>query len=167
MTFLEKNLEDIIWESDNIILQQRNLPIEGRKLRQLRIGNYGVSDIITYTRKYKETHRLEPYLEITIYELKKEKIGISAFLQSLKYAKGIQSYLEKHKPYIDFVLNIVICGKKVDLSGEFIYIPSLINSFENFGSINEIKFLTYDYLIDGINFINLNDFEYNLSNKGF
>jgi hypothetical protein len=165
MHFLEKNLEDIVWESDNMMLQQKNLPIEGRKLKQIRIGNYGISDIITYTKKYKEDIAISPYLEITIYEFKKEKIGISAFLQSLKYAKGIQTYLEQKKPELSFTINISLCAKTIDLSGEFIYIPTLFNSFENFGYINQIKFYTFDYLIDGINFIEHN--EYNLKYKGF
>jgi hypothetical protein len=165
MHFLEKNLEDIIWESDNIILQQKNLPIEGKKLRQLKVGNYGRPDIITYTKKYKKDVFVSPYLEITIYEFKKEKIGVSAFFQSLKYAKGIQTYLEEKKPELLFTLNICLCAKTIDISGEFIYIPSLFNSFENFGYINEIKFFTFDYLIDGINFVEHN--EYNLYYKGF
>jgi hypothetical protein len=83
----------------------------------------------------------------------------------LKYAKGIQTYLEKYKSNLDFTLNIVLCAKNVDMSGEFIYIPSLINSHESFGTINSISFYTFDYLIDGINFIENN--KYNLKNKGF
>lgn len=165
MQFLEKDLEDIIWEADNILLQQKGLPIDGKKIRQLRIGYYGVSDLITCNRKYIQFSKTIPYLEITIYELKKEKIGISAFLQSLKYAKGIQTYLQEKKPDLPFVINIILCAKNIDTSGEFIYIPNLINSCENFGHINNISFYTFDYLIDGINFVE--HIDYNLIHKGF
>ena len=165
MNFLEKDLEDIIWESENIKLQQRNLPIEGKKARQLKIGNYGVSDIITAKRHYKLVPFISPYLKITIFELKKEKIGIGAFLQSLKYAKGIKTYLEEKKPDVDFTIEIVLCAKHIDLSGEFIYLTDLINPNENIGCIDNISFYTFDYLIDGINFIEHT--EYNLINKGF
>jgi hypothetical protein len=165
MNFLEKDLENIVWEADNIKLQQKNLPIEGKKIRQLKIGNYGISDIVTYERQYLEFSETSPYLKITIYELKKEKIGISAFLQSLKYAKGIKTYMEEYRSNIDFTINIVLCAKDIDLSGEFIYITDLMYSFENFGFINKIDFYTFEYLIDGINFIKHEN--YNLTHKGF
>jgi hypothetical protein len=50
MNFLEKNLEDIIFETHENKLRDRGLEISGKKLRQLRIGNYGIADMITYTR---------------------------------------------------------------------------------------------------------------------
>lgn len=165
MHFLEKDLETIIWESDNMKLQQKNLPIEGKKTRQLRIGNYGTADIVTFKRSYKESVFVEPYLTITIFEFKKEQIGIAAFLQSLKYAKGIKDYLELKKPKLQFILEIVLCAKKIDTSGEFIYIPDLVSSKESFGCVNSISFYTFEYLIDGINFIEHSGYE--LTNKGF
>lgn len=165
MNFLEKDLENIVWEADNIKLREKNLPINGKKIRQLKIGNYGVCDILTYDREYLDFCETSPYLRITIYELKKEKIGISAFLQSLKYAKGVKAYMEEHKPNIDFTIDIVLCAKNIDLSGEFVYITDLIHSYQNFGFINNIDFYTFEYLIDGINFIRHSD--YNLIHKGF
>ena len=44
MNFLEKNLEDIIFETDNVDLRKRDLFIFGKKKRQVRIGNYGTCD---------------------------------------------------------------------------------------------------------------------------
>lgn len=165
MTFFEKDLEQIIWESDNELLQEKGLPVDGRKIKQLKIGNYGVADLVTFDRQYKEDLNIQPYLNITIYELKKEKIGISAFLQSIRYAKGIQTYFEEKRPNTIFTLEIVLCAKNIDLSGEFIYITDLINSFENFSYINCISFYTFDYFIDGIRFKKHNN--YNLIHKGF
>jgi len=166
MNFLEKDLEQIIYDAEKELLADKGLIIEGQLKRQFKIGNYGIADLIEFKKPYYCLYFKKCVKgEITIYELKKEKIGISAFLQSLKYAKGIQTYLQKHKRNIDFTINIILCGKNVDTSGEFIFIPSLISSFETFGYINNINFYTYDYLIDGINFVDHT--EYNLKNKGF
>ena len=47
MSFLEKDLEDIIFETDNDLLFEHGLFIDGQKKRQVRIGNYGIADLIT------------------------------------------------------------------------------------------------------------------------
>lgn len=167
MNFLEKDLETIILETDNELLFDRELYILGKKYRQLRIGNYGIADIVTIKKKYEEGRsRISPYLEITIFELKKEKIGISAFLQSIKYAKGIKTYLEEKKCNIEFIINITLCAKDIDLSGEFIYITNLFkNDYPNFGYINDIEFYTFSYEFNGIKFNRKQ--HYNLIHKGF
>ena len=92
MKFLEKDLEDIIWESDNIKLRKRGLSINGIKKRQLKIGNYGIADLVTC---YKSINDFNNGLIVTVYELKKEKAGISAFLQALRYCKGIKLIYRK------------------------------------------------------------------------
>jgi hypothetical protein len=51
MDFLEKDLEDIIFDSPNEELRKRGLNIWGKKKRQLNIGNYGRADIITYDKE--------------------------------------------------------------------------------------------------------------------
>lgn len=45
--FLEKTLEDIIFETSNDDLKERGLWICGNKKRQVKIGNYGIADLIT------------------------------------------------------------------------------------------------------------------------
>lgn len=169
MEFLEKDLEEIIWESDNDLLIEKGLYIQGKKYRQLRIGNYGISDIITVQRTYDwcvSNRKPIPYLEITVFELKKDKVGIGAFLQSLKYCKGIQTYLKQKKPKIEFKLNIVLASKNVDLSGEFIYLTDLFEPYnEHFGFLSSIDFYSFKYDINGIVF--KNEKGYNLINKGF
>ena len=170
MKFLEKNLEDIIWEADNVTLQKRGLSIHGKKLRQLKIGNFGISDIITFYKEYESIEgedRIIPILKITVYELKKEKVGISAFLQSVRYCKGIQSYMEIKHPNLKYFLEICLIGKEVDKSGDFIFITDVFRNdyASNINSLNSIEFYSYDYLIDGINFVNHKG--YNLINKGF
>jgi len=170
MNFLEKDLENIIWESDNKKLQEKKLPIYGIKFRQLRIGNYGISDLITIRRDYyydSITKKFKPYIDITVYELKKEKVGISAFLQAIRYCKGIKTYVEDKYPDIYFKLNIVLCAKYVDLDSDFIYITDLLNTESTIPNclINSIRFFSFDYNIDGITFEKHSG--YSLINTGF
>lgn len=170
MNFLEKDLEDIIWESDNEKLQQKNLPIYGKKYRQLRIGSYGVLDLLTVEKKYYPDWGNEkeiPYLNITVYELKKENVSVSTFLQALRYCKGIKSYIEDKYLDMPFKLNIVLCAKKVDTHSSFIFLADLINKEIQIpdGLLNSIEVYSFEYLIDGINFINHSG--YDLTNKGF
>lgn len=170
MNFLEKELEDIIWESDNESLQKKNLNIEGKKYRQLRIGNYGILDLLTVEKKYYpdwDRQKSFPYLNITVYELKKENVSISTFLQALRYCKGIKSYIERKELNVPFKLNIVLCAKKVDTHSSFIYLADLITKEIDRpdGLLNSLEVYSFEYLIDGINFINHS--EYDLTNKGF
>lgn len=149
MSFLEKDLENIIWESDKEELSERGLPIYGKLIRQLNIKGYGVADLVEWDiEKY-------PYgkiLNITIYELKKDKIGISALLQSISYARGIQRYLNKRLKNLQFTINIVLVGSSVDTKGSFCYLPDLMCNEYSYGMLNSIQYYTYDYKIDGIRF---------------
>jgi hypothetical protein len=87
MKFLEKDLEDIIWEASNERLQENGLDISGKKYRQLRIGNYGIADIVSVTKPYyHEYFKKHQKGIITIYELKKELIKYA----SLQVPKGSQ-----------------------------------------------------------------------------
>jgi hypothetical protein len=166
MKFLEKNLEDIIWEASNEKLQERGLNISGKKFRQLRIGNYGVADLVTIERKYFEGKKSIPYLDITVYELKKEKAGISAFLQAIRYCQGIKSYLIKHKQDIYFNLNIVLCAEKIDTDSDYIYISELVHNNDiSFATLKSIRNYSFKINIDGIYFIE--EKNHNLINKGF
>lgn len=170
MNFLEKDLEQIIWESDNEKLKEKNLPISGKKFRQLRIGNYGVLDLMTVEKEdtwcYVLNERV-PYLNITVYELKKEKVGISAFLQAIKYCKGIKSYISERKPNFCFKLNIVLVAKEVDLNSDFIYLTDLLDHkySDDFGVISSVENFSFSYDINGILF--KQHHSYNLTNKGF
>lgn len=153
MKFLEKDLEDIIWEASNEKLQERGLDISGKKFRQLRIGNYGVADLVTIDKMYYPGDFCHPFLNITVYELKKDKAGISAFLQAVRYCNGIKSYLEQCRPNIDFRLKIVLCSREIDTSSDYIFISNLISSCEySFGFINGLYNYSFDYDIDGIRF---------------
>jgi hypothetical protein len=148
MDFLEKDLEQIICETPNNILRQKGLIIRGRKLRQVRIGNYGIADLVTYDRDDQDIH-------VNVYELKKEKIGISAYLQALGYAKGIRSYLKKRCPDRWVSISISLIGRDLDTSGNFPFITDFTTC----------SFYTYHYDFDGLTFKRHSG--YTLTNEGF
>lgn len=148
---MEKELEQIIWESDKTQLENRGLSLYGTLYRQKPIGNYGIADIIQVEKAYSKN---KPYLIIDVLELKQEKIGISAFLQAVRYAKGIQSYLEGRKVK-NYILNIKLIGKELDMSGSICFLPDLIDvnkKILNFGKLNSVKFITYEYSLNGLMF---------------
>lgn len=164
MEFFEKDLEQIIYETSNELLNSKGLNIKGKKLRQLRIGNFGISDLVTYHKTNFNEWVNDNYYVINVYELKKDKVGISALLQAIRYCKGIKTYLEQYKPNINFKLNITLISKEVDKTGDFIYITDLINN-ESYKSINSISFYSFKYNVNGIEFNK--ESGYNLIDKGF
>lgn len=164
MNFLERDLEDIVYQTSNQLLQQRGLPIEGIKKRQVRIGNYGIADLITISR---DSRHEDPFpngddvnyyfrndRKITIYELKQNEINHKTLFQAYRYKVGVDQYLEKRE--LDYRTEIVLIGKKVEMQSDFCYC---------LGKIEGITAYTYEYLFDGINFVCQNRFT--LIDKGF
>lgn len=164
MTFLEKSLEDIIFETPNEFLRQRGLPIKGKKFRQVRIGNYGIADIITIERrphffKCQGQDMIEYFLTITIYELKKDTIDIQALGQGCRYIKGIDEWFEHSNKFqhdnIDF--SVCLIGSKVSLNGDFVYVADLLDE--------KCDLYEYSYNYDGLKFKLQHG--YKLTNNGF
>ena len=165
MTFLEKELEDIIWESNNEKLQQKGLEISGKKFRQLKLARYGIADLITIERdECFDGYCTTPYLNITVYELKKDTAGVSAFFQAVRYCKAIQSYLEQRKPKLKFKLNIVLIGKEIDKSGDLIFLTDLIKS-NCMSYLKSLRFYSCFYDLDGLFF--KQEEGYKMSNENF
>lgn len=172
MKFLEKDLEDIIWESDNVKLQEKGLDIQGKKYRQLRIGKYGIADIVTIEKDYspskyvKDEFKTLSRLIITVYELKKEKAGISAFLQAVRYVKGISQYIESFRGKdIEIQYNIVLCAKEIDKTSDYIYLTDLLWANESYGCLSTVKNYSFDYDLEGIKFSS--ESNYQLIENGF
>jgi hypothetical protein len=178
MNFLEKDLEQIIYEADKELLAEKGLRVNGKLLRQVRIGNYGIADLVSIERPYYHTH-FEFHCKgtITIYELKKENISVSAFLQAVGYVKGIMRWMEQHPKNIEIIstsnydINIVLIGKNIDKKGEFLYLADLLNT-DNLGDNSlldgfnlSLEMFTYDYDFNGINFTKIEN--YKLMNEGF
>ena len=171
MKFFEKDLEEIIYLSDKDKLSDRGLYLNGKLKRQLRIGNYGVADLIEYKRPY-----YHPYEKcfmkgtINILELKKDKIGVSTFFQALNYLKGIQTYLEENSKEFDYNYKITLIGSEFDTSSSFCYLGDMFNNdldeqYIFTTSKISIDIYTYSYGLEGIEFTQVTG--YNLKNKGF
>jgi hypothetical protein len=150
--FLEKTLEDIIYETDNDKLLKRGLPISGKKYRQIKIGNYGICDLITVQRIPGRSH-----INITVHELKKDKIDANTLMQAFRYRKGIKRFLEKRFKNKDVFLDIdvVLIGKSV-CSGDFCYLLGEAYGFDTYN---------YSYDWDGITFER--QYGYFLREEGF
>jgi len=139
MKFLEKNLEDIIFETDNEKLQERGLDIKGKKFRQLKLSHYGIADIITVS-------RVGQSLQIDIFELKKDVINADTLIQALRYLEGIKTYLRKRKFKKNVYYTIRLCGKSISNLREL----SLLSS--NIGTVEMIELITYSYDFNGLRF---------------
>lgn len=163
MTISEKELEDLIFNADPKDLDERGLSIVGDLRRQVRIGNYGIADIVAYERgKSYFDYNKSPYYQnpqITVIELKKDEINISAFMQAVRYAKGIKRYF-KYKKYTDFDLTIMLIGAEVNFHSDLIYLTDLIKTEE----LN-LEIYTYSLHFDGIFFKSHTG--YSLINEGF
>lgn len=154
MDFLEKDLEDFIFNSNNNQLDKSGLYFNEtsfNKKRQLNLGGYGIADLVVFEKHYyKDYERQEilgSYITINIIELKKDQIGIKAFMQALRYAKGIKDYLEKRKSNIKFYLKITLIGNRVSLENDMMYITDLLSCSEfnknEYGGLVDIKVITY------------------------
>ena len=173
MKFLEKDLEQIIYTSGMDVLEKRGLSISGKLLRQVKIGNYGIADLIEFKRPCYDGPGKKYFIpgRIIIYELKKEQIGISAFFQSLYYAKGIREYLKFKNKHRQYIIDVVLIGKSLDTKGSFCFVENMLSIqndyYDNYLGIENgtIQFYTYDYDIDGLYF--KEQFDFNIKNKGF
>lgn len=167
MDFLEKDLEEIIFNANTETLQERGLEVCGKRFRQLKIGNYGIADMVTFERIH--SFKGGSFIMCTVYELKKDKIGISAFLQAVNYVQGIKTYFKKRNKRICVTFKIVLVGRTIDTSGSMCFLPNLFYRDAYYcpdnGIISDIEFYTYKYSIDGIEF--LPECDYNLTNTGF
>lgn len=164
MDFLEKDLEEIVYKASNEQLDKCGLRVRGKRFRQLIIGNYGICDMITV--QAIKTDAGYYYYNVTIYELKKDKIELSTFTQTIKYARGVISYLEKRiqRP---IAINIVLIGRKINLCSDVVYLPRLISQYAYPSTgINSLQIYTYDYKINGLSFIEMSS-DYVLTNEGF
>jgi len=159
MNFLEQDLEEIIFTTDCDELCDRGLYDTGQLFRQVKIGNYGIADLISFHRPYYNSSGERENGTIRIYELKRNLIDINAFLQAVRYARGIQRRIEKKKHY-PYNIEIVLIGKKMDKKSPFCFLPELITADSFY-----LTYYTYNYEADGIKFHN--ETNYCMSNEGF
>lgn len=167
--FYENDLEEIIYTTEREKLKKNGLPInkEAKLLRQVKIGKYGIADLIAVNKEYGPYH--EPYLNITVIELKESKIGISAFLQAVRYVRGIQSYFSK-RDFYRYKIGIWLMGSSLDTTGSFCYLTDLIVPDDMFSPDHEPGLdhyctYIYDYKFDGIKFKDVRGLK--LKDEGF
>jgi len=149
MDFLEKNLEDIIYENalteeGRRKLKERGLPIKGKIFRQLYLGNYGRLDLLAI---HNESYKKFPdALVFDVYELKQGVVNIETLLQAGRYAKGIKRIIATNGYDLhsrDSVFRIHLIGSEVDLNGDFTLLCDCLY---------DVNLYTYSYNIDGIYF---------------
>jgi hypothetical protein len=174
MKFLEKDLEQIICKTDASKLQEKGLPLYGKLLKQVRIGTYGIADLVTIEKPYYcELFKCHYKGMITVYELKKDKISVSAFFQAVRYVKGIKRFLDENGHSISsghFNFTIRLIGSEIDLDSSLIYLADLLPDYVGEYMIDSVDrmfvdFYTYDMNIDGLNFTN--ECGYKLTNENF
>ncbi|MES2395888.1 MAG: hypothetical protein V4549_07790 [Bacteroidota bacterium] len=165
MNFLEKDLEKIIFETPNEHLRSGEFWVNGIKKRQLRIGNYGVADLVTCHRNYDlefmeglEKPIKHPYAEITVYELKQKEVNIKTLIQGARYCAGIRNYLDKRKLSFIYKINLVLIGNSFNVDSDILYLEQL---FEN------LSIVTYKIIDDVVSFEYHSGFERGLLSEGF
>ncbi len=118
MNILEKDIEEIVFQSNNEALQKRGLLIRGKKFQQVNLGDYGIADIVSVNITKNESWEID----VQVIELKKDLIDVNTLTQAARYRKGIRKFINKYlkiKKPINFEL--ILIGKKVQLNGDFIY----------------------------------------------
>lgn len=165
MDFLEKDLEDIVFENSDEALSSRGYRISGKRFRQKVIGRYGICDLLT-------VDRVDPFgtghcLMITIHEFKKDQVTVDTFMQALRYCKGISHYLNDRETDIPHQFKISLCGKRIDMESSFVYLADLVggDGLDFSGTLVDLKVYSYTYDFDGIKF-NTHS-RYNLVEPGF
>lgn len=141
MKFLEKNLENIIYNSDPEKIRERGLDIYSHDhvLQQVVLGHYGKLDLVGFN-----TYPEEKKVRVTVYELKLETVGMGTLTQALSYCKGIKESLLRISDAgwtIDFTVCLI--GARVDIA-------SHLKQFAEFSHF--IHIYQYDYEFDGIHF---------------
>lgn len=147
MDFLEKDLEDIIFEASQTEegkekLLERGLPINGGMLRQVELGNYGRADLLSIS-----THRCKSgrLLNVEVIELKKDFVDVNTLIQACRYTTAVQRYIQtKFKDKFLSDCKVTLIGKDIQKNDEF---PFLYNHISDLCSIYK-----YSYGIDGIRF---------------
>lgn len=153
MNFLERNLEDIIYENSltkegREKLRERGLVVEGKMYRQVDIGGFGRIDLLECGFTKNKNNILVPYT--IIYELKRNEISVEALMQACRYVCGIKSHLTEYIP-MEMIgkrgrpsLFVKLIGEKFNNTTDFMFLYSNMRRF--------VEAYTFDYNIDGISF---------------
>jgi hypothetical protein len=140
MNFLEKNLEDIIWEHPDMCYA-RGLRVpagNGIRIRQLNLAPYGIADLV-----YININK-GPEVAVTIIECKRDIVDLAAYGQASRYQTALYYYLSQHLFNYDSIeFQRILIGKRVDPRQDFLHILA---------ADSDTLVYTYTYKHDGIAF---------------
>jgi len=154
MNVLEKEIEEIVFQSENYLLAERGLDLHNHKMQQVNFGSYGIADMICWNRRDTFEGKM---LCFQVVELKKDLIDVNTLMQASKYAKAINENVSKFnldRTAID--IEIILIGKKIQTNGDFVFLADFIDNLSIY--IYEID------LIKGIKFNQLNGWHHNNPN---
>lgn len=123
--FVEKDIEDMMFNAPKDSLKHRGLKCFNHTtlLRQVNLGAYGIADLIGF--QYEKLDEFRTVSTVTVYELKKDGIGFSAFGQACRYISGLKKYFEIFKEEsAPTFYEIVLIGSSIELSSNFVYAAS-------------------------------------------
>lgn len=146
MKFLEKDLENILHREFATnggydLTENRGLYLDDniiKVLRQRKIGEYGVADMITAHKSYEYG---VPSLVLTVIELKKDRLNIFCLEQLMRYMRGVDRYL-KVRGIKRYKVKGLLIGSGV-VGGDWVFM-------ENF--MDDVTIQSYQYNVDGIRF---------------
>ena len=142
MIFFDKSIKGLIQETETDVLNNKGLGIPlGKRFLDLRIGNYGIADMIVAT-------RIQGGLGIVILLFKDYEIGIKDFINALEIRRGIERFYQKRGCKLNYTIKIKIklVGGDLEKSGGFRYLPNLFPGIEN---------IVYSLGVEGLSFKSL------------
>lgn len=153
MKFLEKDLEDIIYNNAKACYDRGlKMGTPGRTgilMRQVKLGDYGVADMIAIEvnlqpvyAPWEESFHREVIL--TIIECKLNEVNVSTYLQAKRYKAALTQILQFYSlDNTDITINTVLIGQTVDVNSDFIF---------QYQDDKDCTIFTFTYGIDGIHF---------------
>lgn len=149
MNFLEKNLEELIYENANTeeglsLLGERGLALYGHTYRQVSLGEYGIADLLNVYTDGKKGFRI---LVFNVIELKKEILTEKALSQVCRYLTAINKIIRKieeqdtKNTWYNIISKATLIGNGVSDS-----LLQMLPVFE------DVDVYTYKYELDGLGF---------------
>ena len=137
-------MEDIIYDNAQSpeglkLLNQRGLLINGKMFRQVELGDNGRADLISV--RYIPQN---DYLDIIVYELKKECITVNALMQAARYVTALRSHgFDSGDWCSEIGFRICLIGDSIDKNGDFAFL---------YNELNDVEIYTYEFKLSGIYF---------------
>lgn len=153
--FLEKSLEDVIYDSANDsyqreLLKQHGLPIRGKMYRQLDLGAYGRADLVTFCLGNKAFETRTLYVDV--YELKRGVLTIEALLQANRYLTALETFFSETKDICERFLfqgRVILIGSEIENGNDF---SRLLCHLPSHNIDIEYRFYTYKFCLGGLYF---------------